>query len=377
MVRNNMWSASMMYIFLFGMLFGSATTNLSLIDGAFILLGGTIFYQIIKKQDFLWIIAAAEHRTLLSFALIIILSIIFHPFDSAFFGIATLYCISIFFVARFLSQMTYREIILSGYLYGAIIASAIVLGIFFFLKDTYFYETVTQDERLLFFFSDPNVFGAYLVPAFIISMADLCRDSSMIRTRIFQGLVSALIFLAILFTGSRGTYIQTAFAFGVFFILECMSIQKYKISSLLLMIGCISVPIIYFASTDAVHVILSGRVSTSDIPRVENIVFAQDLIVSRDAKSLLIGTGNGSYEFFSPDQFSAHNLFLRIFVENGALGLIIFLCFLSLLAYQFIGERKRNRTDHIIFASIIGILVHSMFIDTLHWRHFWLLLGLL
>ena len=30
-----------------------------------------------------------------------------------------------------------------------------------------------------------------------------------------------------------------------------------------------------------------------------------------------------------------------------------------------------------LFASLLGILVNSFVIDTLHWRHFWVLLGII
>ena len=132
---------------------------------------------------------------------------------------------------------------------------------------------------------------------------------------------------------------------------------------------------LYFLTTDTGNP-FTNRLTASDIPRLENIDHAKRLLAERGVNALFIGTGNGSYEAFSPTGFSAHNTYLRLLVENGVLGLLLFLAFLgAIITLTF--RYKRDIITHAALVSILGIIIHSAFIDTLHWRHFWLLLGLL
>lgn len=75
---------------------------------------------------------------------------------------------------------------------------------------------------------------------------------------------------------------------------------------------------------------------------------------------------------------SPHNLYLRIWFENGFLGLVGYLAFIAMSLGQLYQYFKRTGSSLalVAYASILGILLNSMFIDTLHWRHFWALLTL-
>ena len=93
-----------------------------------------------------------------------------------------------------------------------------------------------------------------------------------------------------------------------------------------------------------------------------------------------LGIGPGQFESVSP--ISAHSTYVRALSEEGALGLLVLLGLL-LLTLGFAGRNAVIGRDTYgigsaaLFASWCGLLANSVFIDTLHWRHLWLLAALI
>ena len=92
-----------------------------------------------------------------------------------------------------------------------------------------------------------------------------------------------------------------------------------------------------------------------------------------------LGMGPGQSERLLT--ISTHSLYVRILYENGIFSLIAFLLFyLTCLSRSITLQFNADETIHgyfvIISASLIGLLFNSFFIDTIHWRHMWLLLAL-
>jgi hypothetical protein len=92
-----------------------------------------------------------------------------------------------------------------------------------------------------------------------------------------------------------------------------------------------------------------------------------------------LGIGPGQFELVSP--LSAHSTYVRALTEEGVLGeaTLIALLFGTLLiaarnAIQ--GRDTYGIGSGPLLAAWCGLLANSVFIDTLHWRHLWLLAGL-
>ena len=75
-----------------------------------------------------------------------------------------------------------------------------------------------------------------------------------------------------------------------------------------------------------------------------------------------------------------HNVYLLTFIETGWIGGLTFTGFLFLTFYRSLALFRWNsplRGDFfIVFVSLAGLLFQSFFIDSIHWRHFWLLLAM-
>jgi O-antigen ligase len=108
-------------------------------------------------------------------------------------------------------------------------------------------------------------------------------------------------------------------------------------------------------------------------------------------KSYPLGIGPGQFEDYSLDYQksmggamlrltpSAHNFYLRVLAENGIIGLTLVIGALATASLVLVKSRRIIYSSDIswIFSCLVGIVVQSFVIDTLHWRHFWILFGFL
>jgi len=93
-----------------------------------------------------------------------------------------------------------------------------------------------------------------------------------------------------------------------------------------------------------------------------------------------LGIGPGQFERAS--QLSAHSTYVRALAEEGILGLLVVLA-LMVLTLGFAGRNAVLGADTYgigsaaLFGAWCGILANSVFVDTLHWRHLWLVAALI
>jgi O-antigen ligase len=98
-----------------------------------------------------------------------------------------------------------------------------------------------------------------------------------------------------------------------------------------------------------------------------------------------LGIGPGQFEqdaSYGGQPIAAHSLYIRAFAEEGILGLASLLTLV--LATLIYGLRAAVRGDTVfgvgsaaLLAAWCGILVHSYYVDSLQWRHAWLVAALI
>jgi hypothetical protein len=98
------------------------------------------------------------------------------------------------------------------------------------------------------------------------------------------------------------------------------------------------------------------------------------------AESHPIGIGPGQFELVEP--LSAHSTYVRALAEEGVLGAatLIALMFGTLLfatRNAVLGRDTFGIGSGPLLAAWCGLLANSVVIDTLHWRHLWVLAGLI
>jgi O-antigen ligase len=93
-----------------------------------------------------------------------------------------------------------------------------------------------------------------------------------------------------------------------------------------------------------------------------------------------IGIGPGQFELVAP--ISAHSTYVRALAEQGILGFLALIALLYGTLLLAVRNAARGWDTYgigsaALLAAWCGILANSVFVDTLHWRHLWLVAGLI
>ena len=93
-----------------------------------------------------------------------------------------------------------------------------------------------------------------------------------------------------------------------------------------------------------------------------------------------LGIGPGQFEVLAP--LSAHSLYVRALAEQGLLGLLVLVALLLVTLSLAVGNVIAGRDTYGVGSAALlgawcGLLANSFFVDTLHWRHLWLVAALI
>jgi O-antigen ligase len=238
--------------------------------------------------------------------------------------------------------------------------------------------TIYERTRARAFFKDPNVFGPFLVPAALFLMSEFLNPRLLRSGRLTKAVALGIIVSGILFSFSRGAWLN--FAIGSVVMFTLLLLRRGGGRHALVFIGVLAVA--------GVAVLVSVRLTGS-------LDFLQERaqIQSYDSErfqgqtgGIEIGertvTGIGPGQFERVVQLSAHSTYIRALAEEGVLGFMV----LTLLLYGTLWLAIRNAiagrdtygiSSVALLAAWCGILASSVFVDTLHWRHLWLVAGLI
>jgi hypothetical protein len=250
--------------------------------------------------------------------------------------------------------------LLRGYEVAALVSA--FLGVLAFLRVPGLEALLWGEARAFAFFKDPNVFGAFLAPAFILALTRWEQEGG----RRFWTVL--LLYVGILSSLSRGAWINAAVAVLGWWLLRPWK-RIWVFTVFVLLIGFTAV--YTFVFPDSLVVQRLGLMSY-DTDR-----FSTQEQALRLALENPFGHGPGLSEILL--SYATHSTYVRLLFEVGWMGFGVWLLLMGLslvwAAYQ--AFRQRSLWHEIYFASLLGILVESLVIDTIHWRHLWLLLGLI
>ncbi len=377
--------------FLQGALLFLGGTNLSLFEiGAVAIFCATGMYTLFKTTK-LSFLKEKPVLTLILFGLLVLVQAFFSADGDTLFAVTTLYLMSIALIIRYWAHeiRSLSSILLKGYTLGALLASCVGLGAY--VTALAFHTTAhlpyfwPDKTRLIVFFDDPVVYGAFLVaPLMYLATRAMYEKVHTQKYVVFLYGAVLLLFTNLILTGSRGAWLNLLVASSVFFLLYSPSHTRelwYRMTTLLIpciVIGILIIFVIPLNGRTYYEATLRDRHQSSDMPRLHNLTSAPDKLFNRNITETLFGSGSGSYEKTTPSGFSAHNTYLRIMYEQGMMGLSLYGC-LFFIVLMSLWKRRISEpyTSALLFSLCIGILVQGMFVDTLHWRHVWVMIGVL
>jgi O-antigen ligase len=295
-----------------------------------------------------------------------------------FFGVTAYLMLSFVMIAGWLDRLgpSLARVVLHAYAAAAVLGGAVAVAAYFRLVPGA--DLMLPKGRLMGLFKDANVFGAFMVPAVVLGMARLGGGG---RAALGWAAVVLVGLAAVLLSYSRGAWINLATGLVAYAGLRVLA-GRVRPTLGTVLGACVAVVAIagmfvVVIDQPVVRDMLELRASAQgyDDDRFGNQADAIALAWQHP-----LGLGPGATEGHL--SISAHSLYVRAFVENGGLGLWATVCLLiaslgrATWAALASGEAESQRMLAVVAAALAGVVVESAVIDTIHWRHLWLLLAL-
>jgi len=227
---------------------------------------------------------------------------------------------------------------------------------------------------------DPNVFGPFLIwPALAMLERVLLH-----RVRMLHLVALMTLLLALFLCFSRGAWIHFAVSAMLLIVLGLATASDVRLRfriialtglSVALVAGALlvimSVPSVQDMVADRMHLFNSYDVGSGGRFRFQELALTAVLDYPN---------GMGPLEFARVNGLQQHNVYLQAFLVYGWTGAMAY--FLLLAATIYVGLRTALvRTPFQPYAitgvaALAGVMVEGFVIDTDHWRHFFLILGI-
>jgi O-antigen ligase len=239
-------------------------------------------------------------------------------------------------------------------------------------------ELFAEGGRAQALFQDPNVFGPFLVPAVLVVVEEILQPRLLSARLPTKALTLAVLALGVLFSYSRGAWLNLAVALAVMGVILTLRRggARRALALIAVAVAAAAVTAGIVAATGSVDFLAErARPQAYDIER-----FSGQRAGLRPAQRYPFGAGPGQFE--SVAGISAHSTYARALGEQGFPGLLVVLALFALTLRFAVGNASRGRSTHgigsaALLAAWCGLLASSAFVDTLHWRHLWLVAALI
>lgn len=287
------------------------------------------------------------------------------------------------FVALVMSEDTLARIDLlrRGLIVGALVAS--LTGVAGYLHLISGAEMFTLYGRVSGTFKDPNVLGAFLVLPALFCLQSVVSDNfgRSLRSAIALGIIA----LAVLLAFSRAAWGLLAITSAFMLMLMVLTSQSNKQRSRIIIMALTAVAvaalvIVILLQFDFIADMFKQRASFDqkyDEGRFGR--FGRHVLGAQMALDLPFGIGPLQFTRFFPED--THNSYLNAFMSGGWISGVCYpaLVFITaLLGFRYIFVRVPWQRAYLaVFAAYLGTVGEAFIIDTDHWRHFWMMLGIM
>lgn len=234
-------------------------------------------------------------------------------------------------------------------------------------------------------FKDPNVYGPYLIPVALFAFAGLIYMRKNKRAALLHAAVALISATGIFLSYSRACWINfivslVGYLFMAFLFRPVGSAAPFPISRIILLFVGLALCLGAVLQIPEVRDMLSHRLTSSGLQGYDRDRFRTQKMALESVTQRPLGIGPGQAE--QTFHYATHSSYMRVLSENGVIGAAAFVVFLaaSLIRGVVMGWRTRDPFWQKIFfiasACILGHIINSGVVDTVHWRHFWLLLAL-
>jgi hypothetical protein len=292
--------------------------------------------------------------------------------------------VTVIFFAMVISEDTTArlDMLRRGLIVGAVIAAASgVAGYFNLVPGGR--DLLTLYERARGTFKDPNVLGAFLILPSLFALQSVVSDSigKSIRSAIALGIMALAILLAFSRAAWGGLVITAAFMLALMVLTSPSRTQRTRIIVMTVVAIILVVMLLgVLLSLDSVSEMFKQRASfdqSYDEGRFGR--FGRHILGAEMALDLPFGIGPLQFNRYFPED--THNSYLNAFMSGGWIAGVCYpaLVFVTvIMGFRHIFVRVPWQRAYLaIFAAFLGTVGESFIIDTDHWRHFWMMLGVM
>jgi hypothetical protein len=290
---------------------------------------------------------------------------------------------AIFFAAMLGTNTQERlSLLMRGTTMAAIFASLIaVLAYFRVLGGAS--DIFLMYDRAKATFNDPNVLGAFLILPAMLALQRVLngRGTEVLRA----GVLLSLFTVALLVTFSRAAWGLLAFsgALLMFFTFVTSRSANERARIVLIAIAGIVLIMLMLAallSVDRVATLFKERASLDQSYDVGHLGrFGRHLLGAQLALDRPFGIGPLQFHKIFPED--PHNTYLNSFLAGGWLSGVVYLTLTVttvLLGLRFVFIATPWRPTYIaVYSAYVGTVIESAIIDSDHWRHYFLLIGVI
>jgi O-Antigen ligase len=272
------------------------------------------------------------------------------------------------------------DVLLRGYIFCAVITS--LIGVLAYFKAFPGWENFILALRARSTFKDPNVFGPFLVLPGLIVLQRIMFGR--LRDVLVNAPILLIIAAGLLLSFSRGAWGHFAFSAVLMlyfsFITTRSMPQRLRIVVFAVLAAvALAAFIAALLSIEAVADLFKERASlvknydTGHLGR-----FNRHLLGAMMIPDLPLGVGPLQFNKYFPED--PHNSFLDAFMAGGWLGGFTFLALVLVtvvLGFRHLFARTPWQTVYIaVYAAFLGEVGESYIIDVEHWRHYYMIMGM-
>lgn len=304
---------------------------------------------------------------------------VMHDFKAVTFVVTSFYLALTAVMIAFLVADDPRRlnIIRTGYVFAAVSAALYGLAVYLFILPG-FEET---GGRIQSTFKDPNVFGPFLILPILFLIDRLLRVGFSLRVAVPMFILMAALFLSF----SRGAWGHFLFSTALMFVLMFLTSESANLRIRLIGYSVIAIAgaamlLALLLSFDVVGAMFQERANLlNEYDAGQGGRFGRQL----EGLGPLLETPFG----FGPMQFAKllgqdpHNVYINAFASYGWIGGITYVAMvIATLVFAFRAVFVRTPWQpYLILAlsTFTGTVLEGFIIDTDHWRHFYLMLGII
>ncbi|MEO9174259.1 MAG: O-antigen ligase family protein [Gaiellales bacterium] len=234
------------------------------------------------------------------------------------------------------------------------------------------------NQRAMGLFKDPNVFAPYLIPPMAILLEEIGRPRLLGWSRRRNVVLLLILMGGLVFAYSRAAWVN--FAIAAFIILVTYALRHGGMRAFTRMAAVL----VGAGLAALLALVVTGQLSLfesrSKLQGYDNTRFANQALAISKSTARVFGHGPGQ----APLELvqSSHSVYVETLFESGVIGIALLIALFVATLLCALGMVLRDGDVHGVgSAALLGVwaghLLNSGVVDTLHWRHAWIVAAMI